>query len=102
MDGSPETNLQLKALALLVRQGRFQETKDWLEAGKPFRATSYRSAKPLRDAANSGFYSIIQLFLAQNLTQHELDQMLEDVVALHREDLVRLLLESGCTRHQQI
>ncbi len=57
--------------------------------------TDYRSAKPLRDAANPGFYSIIQLFLAQNLTQHELDQMLEDVVALHREDLVRLLPGSG-------
>jgi len=90
----PESE-QLKQLALLVRQGRFFEVQDWLAAGKPFRAISYRSAKPLRDAAKTGFYSIVGLFLRQNLTLSELNEVLEEVVQLGREDLVGLLLESG-------
>jgi len=102
MAASPQTDHPLKELALLVRQGRFEETRDWLEAGKPFRATSYRSAKPLRAAASSGFYSIIRLFLAQDLSQDELNQMLQDVVYLGREDLVRLLLESGANANSEL
>src|SRR5258707_686947 len=86
----PESE-QLKQLALLVRQGRFFEVQDSLAAGKPFRAISYRSAKPLRDAAKTGFYSIIGLFLRQNLTLSELNEVLEEVVQLGREDLVGLL-----------
>lgn len=44
---------QLKQLALLVRQGRFFEVRDWLTEGKPFRPISYQSAK-LCDAASRG------------------------------------------------
>jgi ankyrin repeat protein len=74
---------------------RFIEVQDWLAAGKPFRPISYRSAKLLRDAARTGFYSIIELFLRENLTQAELNEVLKEVVQLGREDLVKLLLESG-------
>ena len=86
---------QLKELALLVRQGRFFEVRDWLAAGKPFRPTSYRSAKPLRDCARTGFYSMIELFLRQNLSQEELNEVLGEAVDLKSEDLVKLLFESG-------
>jgi len=48
MAASPHTDNLLKELALLVQQGRFKETRDWLEAGKPFRATSYRIHQPPR------------------------------------------------------
>jgi hypothetical protein len=73
----------------------FIEVQDWSAAGKPFRPISYRSAKLLRDAARTGFYSIIELFLRENLTQAELNEVLKEVVQLGREDLVKLLLESG-------
>ena len=90
-----EESDQLKELALFARQGRYFEVRNWLEAGKPFRPVSYRSAKPLRDAARTGFHSVIQLFLHQNLNQEELNEVLGEAVELRREDLVKLLFESG-------
>jgi len=94
-DSVSEDGDQLKELALLVRQGRFFEVRDWLAAGKPFRPISYRSAKPLRDCARTGFHSMIELFLRENLSQEELNEVLGEVVDLRREDLVKLLFESG-------
>jgi hypothetical protein len=95
----PESE-QLKQLALLVRQGRLLEVQESLSAGKPFRPTSYRSAKPLRDAARTGFYSIIGLFLRQSLAQAELNEVLEEVVQLGRE-AIRLDSNHSPTRIRQ-
>jgi uncharacterized protein (UPF0297 family) len=101
-DSVNEESHQLKELALLVRQGRFFEVQDWLAAGKPFRPISYRSARPLRDCARTGFYSMIELFIRQDLTQTELNEVLEEVVHLGREDLVKLLFKSGAQANNRL
>jgi hypothetical protein len=50
---------------------------------------------PVRFSVETGFQSIVEIFLRGDLLQNELDEMLCKAVRTHREDLVWMILERG-------
>jgi hypothetical protein len=50
-------------------------------------------------AVETGFFSMVEAFLRQELVEDELWEMLRIAVRLHRPDLVELLLSDGANVH---
>ena len=92
---------EIKELRALVRAGRLFDVVAWLDTGKPFRSGDPRLAphEPYLVAVQTGFFSMVEAFLRQELLEQELAKMLSVAVELHRPDLVELLLDRGAKVH---
>ena len=90
---------EIKELRALVRAGRLLDVVAWLDAGKPFRSGNPRLApyEPYLVAVETGFFSMVEAFLRQELQEEELGRMLRIAVGLHRPDLVEVLLSRGAS-----
>ena len=99
---------EIKELRALVRAGRLFDVVAWLDAGRPFRLSDQRQRlsvsrrspyEPCLVAVETGFFSMVEAFLRQELVEDELWEMLRIAVRLHRADLVELLLSHGANVH---
>src|SRR5260370_2727951 len=92
---------EAKELRALVRAGRLFDVLAWLEAGKPFRTNDPRLIRqePCVVAVQTGFFSMVEAFLRQELLEQELAKMLTVAVEMQRPDLVQLFLSRGANVH---
>jgi hypothetical protein len=86
---------EIKELASLVRLGCLFAVQKWIDSGKPIRTSLKTRINPVRFSAETGFQSMVEIFLRGDLLQNELDEMLREAVRTHREDLVKMILERG-------
>jgi hypothetical protein len=86
----------LKELVALCRAGRLFEVQERLAAGQRFRPPPGNYLPDiLAVVVDSGFHSLVELFLRQALTQEERDWMLRSALANGRADLVHLAVAHG-------
>ena len=86
---------EIKELPSFVRLGCLFGVQKWIDSGKSIRTALKTRINPLRFSVETGFQSMVEIFLHCHLLQNELDEMLWEAVQTHREDLVRMILERG-------
>jgi hypothetical protein len=86
---------ELKQLLSLVRCGRLFDVQAWLANRKPFRTTAQTRVNPILESVQVGFHSVVEVFLSAGLKSQALTELLAEAVGIHREDLVRLLIDHG-------
>lgn len=86
----------LKELVRLCRTGHLAEVQQWLESGKSYLLPDHcRGISPFRVAVQTGFYSLIEVFLKAGVPQPERDRVLHEALSRKRLDLLKLLVGHG-------
>jgi len=86
----------LKELVRLCRQGNLFAVQEWIASGKRFQPPPGNFAIwPFSAAVDTGFHSLIEVFLRAGVEQREKDCALYDAVSRRRLDLVELLDRYG-------
>lgn len=88
---------ELKRLSELCRQGQLFEVQEWIAAGRPYRnlTEDRRIVCPFRVAVQTGFHSLIEVFLEAGVAQEQMDRAFHDAFRRKRLDLMGLLLRYG-------
>jgi hypothetical protein len=86
----------LRELCGLCREGRLFAVQEWLKSGKRFQPPqgNYRIT-PFSAAIETGFHSLIEIFLRAGIDQEEKDRALDRVTSDRKPGLVELLHKYG-------
>lgn len=85
----------MKELRRLVRDGKLFAVQKWIAESKRISVPGSPWASPLEVAVETGFHSMVELFLQQGVDQDERDWLLQKVVDASNFELIKLLVEYG-------
>jgi hypothetical protein len=86
---------EAKHLLQLCKAGRLLEVQDWISSGKSLCVPSDFRTTPLKIALDTGFHSLVELLVRNELSQETKNRALKKAVALKRLDFVELLVSNG-------
>jgi ankyrin repeat protein len=91
---------ELKELTALCRAGKLFAVQEWLDRGQPYlTATGARGRSPFDVALDTGFHSLVEVFLRAGLPQDVKDSALGSAIFARRLELAQLLVEYGADPH---
>lgn len=97
---STSTAVDLRELTALCRAGKLFAVQDWLDRGQPYlTAAGARGRSPFEVALDTGFHSLVEVFLRAGVPQEEKDSALCSAVFARRLELARLLVKYGADPH---
>lgn len=92
---SPQSE-EMKELAALCRAGKLFAVQEWLASGRPYyQIGRVRGRTPFKMALDTGFHSLVEVFLQAGMPLDQMNVALRDAVLERLTELARLLVEYG-------
>jgi hypothetical protein len=89
-------SIELNELSALCRAGKLFAVQDWLDRGRPYlMAAEARGHSPFDVALDTGFHSLVEVFLRAGIPQEEKDSALRSAIFSRRLQVAQLLVEYG-------
>lgn len=84
-----------KDLLALCRAGKLYAVERWIASGKSIHTSPSIKKTPLLTAIDTGFHSLVELIVRNELRQEQKDRALAEAVERRRLDMVEVLVEYG-------
>src|SRR5688572_2588022 len=92
---SPLSDRDARELIRLCRAGRLYEVDAWIRAGRSLDVPREVRTTPLRVALETGFHSLIELLLRNEVSQDVKNEVLRQALFMDRREVVELALTYG-------
>lgn len=88
---------EIKSFLKLIRAGKLFEVQQWIAEGKPYTNDGSRQSEPVIVALETGFHSMVEIFLQLDLPQKIKNILLCEAVSKGKRDMITLILQYGAT-----